>query len=97
MTAHPRNLLIVPFLDYGRSWDRIDTDPDPLRNTDDAKYIIGLGLGLIWEPFTGLQAQLFWGLDVGDNFDVSDDPRTFRDPDLQDDGVHISVNYSVAW
>jgi hemolysin activation/secretion protein len=89
--------MVVPFLDYGRSWDDIDTDPNPLRNTDDAKYIIGLGLGLIWEPIDGLHAQIFWGADVGDNFEPGDDPRDFRDTDLQDDGIHISVTYMTTW
>lgn len=93
----PRNLIVVPFLDYGRSWDDIDTDPNPLRNTDDAKYIIGLGLGLIWEPIDGLHAQIFWGADVGDNFEPGDDPRDFRDTDLQDDGIHISITYMTTW
>ncbi len=96
-TASPRNLMIVPFLDYGRSWDDVDTDPNPLRNTDDAKYIIGLGLGLIWEPLDGLHAQIFWGADVGDNFVPGDDPRESRDTDLQDDGIHISITYMATW
>lgn len=96
-TPGPRNLMVVPFLDYGRSWDDVDTDPNPLRNTDDAKYIIGLGLGLMWEPLDGLHAQIFWGSDVGDNFEPGDDPREFRDTDLQDDGIHISITYMATW
>ena len=96
-TPSPRNLMVVPFLDYGRSWNDIDTDPNPLRNTDDAKYIVGLGLGLIWEPVDGLRAQVFWGAGVGDNFAPGDDPRDFRDNDLQDDGIHISITYMATW
>lgn len=96
-TPHVRNLLIVPFVDYGRSWDKIDTDPNPMRNTDDAKYIIGAGLGLVWEPLQGLRAQVFWGSDVDDNFGPGEDPRDFRDKDLQDDGFHVAINYSLVW
>ena len=96
-TPGPRNLMVVPFLDYGRSWDDIDTDPSPLRNTDNAKYIIGLGLGQVWEPVDGLHAQVFWGADIGDNFEAGDDPREFRDTDLQDDGLHVSITYMAIW
>lgn len=95
---HPLNLMLVPFVDYGRSWDEADTDPgSDTRNTDVARYIASAGLGLRWNPFAGLEAQVYWGHPIADNFD-GDDPRDLRqDHDLQDDGVHFAVTYSYRW
>lgn len=94
---HPANLVLVPFVDYGRSWDERDTDPgSDIRNTDEARYIASAGLGLLWKPLKGLDVQLYWGGDIADNFE-GDDPRDTRDPDLQDDGFHFSVAYVARW
>jgi hemolysin activation/secretion protein len=90
------NLILSQFIDFGASWD--DTDVDllsSLRDTDEARYLLGAGVGVIWQPIAGLQAQIFWSLDASDNFD-GDDPRDSqsRDKSLQDDGVHFAVSYS---
>jgi hemolysin activation/secretion protein len=97
-TPHPANLTVVPFFDYGRSWDKLDTDPgNDLRNTDEARFITSAGLGLKWNPFRGLDAQVYWGTQLSDNFD-GDDPRELRnETDLQDDGVHYSLMYTLRW
>src|SRR5690606_19851492 len=60
-----QNLTFVPFIDYGRSWDDVDTDPgSPTRNTDKANSIMSAGLGLGWQPVRGLDFQLFRGADI---------------------------------
>jgi hemolysin activation/secretion protein len=96
-TPHPLNLGLIPFIDYGRSWDDEDTDPgSSLRDSDEARYITSAGLGVRWNPFPGLDAQVFWGNDIANNFE-GDDPRDLRERDLQDDGVHFSVTYLARW
>ena len=94
-----RNLIFAPFIDFGASWDNTDVDlVSSLRDTDDVRYLLGTGMGLIWEPIKGLRAQVFWAHDATNNFD-DDDPRESesRDKSLQDDGVHFSVNYSRSF
>jgi hemolysin activation/secretion protein len=96
-TPHPLNIGLVPFIDYGRAWDDADTDPgSQVRDSDEARYITSAGLGLRWNPFPGLDAQVYWGSDIANNFD-GDDPRELRERDLQDDGVHFSVTYLARW
>jgi hemolysin activation/secretion protein len=94
---HPLNLVFVPFVDYGRSWDEVDTDPgSDSRNTDEARYIASAGIGFVWQPFRGFNAQVYWGSEIGDNFD-GDDPRDFRETDLQDEGIHFAISYVARW
>lgn len=96
-TPHPLNIGLVPFIDYGASWDDEDTDPgSKVRDSDATRFIASVGLGVRWNPLPGLDAQVFWGADVADNFD-GDDPRDLRERDLQDDGVHFSVTYLARW
>ncbi len=92
--AHPLNLVIAPFIDYGRSWDEKDISPlSDVRDTNHTRHILSAGLGLIWQPVNGLRASLYWGEDLDNNFN-GDDPRA-TDPgdDLQNDGLHISISY----
>ena len=94
---HPLNIGIVPFVDYGVSWDDEDTDPgSKVRDSDEKRFIASVGVGVRWNPIPGLDAQVYWGADVADNFD-GDDPRDLRERDLQDDGVHFSVQYLARW
>jgi hemolysin activation/secretion protein len=96
-TPHPLNLAVIPFVDYGRSWDDEDTDPGSAqRDSDEARYIASAGVGVRWNPIPGLDAQVYWGSDIADNF-AGDDPRDLRERDLQDDGVHFSVTYLARW
>lgn len=96
-TPGPLNIGLVPFIDYGRSWDDKDTDPgSDVRDSDDARYIASIGAGVRWNPLPGLDAQVFYGADIADNF-KGDDPRDLREKDLQDDGVHFSVTYLARW
>jgi hemolysin activation/secretion protein len=94
---HPLNVTVVPFIDYGRSWDVKDTAPrSDVRNTEDARYIASSGAGVRWNPLPGLDAQVYWGRAIGSNF-KGDDPRDLREHDLQDDGVHFSISYLARW
>ena len=95
---HPTNLVLVSFVDYGRSWDERNIDPgSSLRDTEDATYIWSAGLGLLWQPFRGLDMQLYWGADIGDNFGAFDPRDSRTDEDLQDDGIHFAVTYTYRW
>ena len=93
-----RNLMVAPFLDYGRSWDKANADPgNPILDTTDALYIASAGLGLLWSPLKGLDAQVYWGRSIANNFNDKDDPRNFAPNDLQKHGVHFALNYVVHW
>ena len=93
-----RNLVVAPFIDYARSWDDIDTDAVSLtRNTDETRYLLSAGVGLLWQPLPGLNASVYWGHDFKDNFDRGEDPRANSDGDLQKDGLHFSITYSLSF
>jgi len=95
--ASPRNLVFAPFVDYGRSWDKVNTSPgNPLVNTNDPDYIAGAGLGLLWNPLRGLEARLYYGREIADQFH-GNNPLHFVPHDLQFHGVHFSVNYQMSW
>ena len=93
-----RNLVAAAFLDYGRSWDKINTDPsNPLVNTTEPLYIASAGLGLLWNPVRGLDAHLYWGRGIANNFHNADDPLVAVPNDLQKRGIHFAVNYVCRW
>jgi hemolysin activation/secretion protein len=94
---HPLNLVVAPFIDYGRSQDKVDIDLiSDVRDTDTARWIVGAGVGLLWQPLRGIRAQVYWGQALADNF-AGDDPRdntsNEQRKDLQADGVHFFVSY----
>ncbi|MBW1645649.1 MAG: ShlB/FhaC/HecB family hemolysin secretion/activation protein, partial [Deltaproteobacteria bacterium] len=79
-------LQLVPFVDYGRGWNR-DLDTPPV------KHISSVGLGLRWAaswrraPLTlRPQLEVYWGIPLRD----VDNP----DNDLQDDGLHLQFTLS---
>lgn len=74
------NLAIAPFVDWGRSWDKEDT-----LLTSGTESITGAGLGLLWNPLPGLNAEIYWGYD----FDDQDLPTDT----LQDRGIHLQLSY----
>jgi hemolysin activation/secretion protein len=93
-----RDVVVAAFVDYGRSWDKVNTSPDnPLVNTTDALYIASAGVGVLWNPLQGLDAQMYWGRSIGNNFDAYDNPLNYAPNDLQKRGVHYSVNYIYRW
>lgn len=73
-------LRLAPFADYGRSWND--------GTTPSHKNIASAGAGLLLD-YKQLNARVHWAHDF-DNIDNGS-----ADDDLQDDGVHFSVMYSV--
>ena len=95
--ADLRNLVFAPFIDYGRSWDKVNASPgNPLVDTSAADYLAGAGLGLLWNPLRGLDAKIYYGREIADQFH-GDNPLHFVPHDLQFHGIHFSVNYQVSW
>ncbi|RMF23989.1 MAG: ShlB/FhaC/HecB family hemolysin secretion/activation protein, partial [Cyanobacteria bacterium J083] len=72
---------IAPFLDMGSVWNSND---NPNRIPDD-EFLIGLGLGLLWQPLPELNIRLDYGVPL---VDIDD-----RGENIQDDGFYFSVNY----
>jgi hemolysin activation/secretion protein len=96
-TPYPGNLVFAPFIDYGRSWDKVNiVQGNPLVNTSVANYIAGAGMGLLWNPLRGLDAQVYWGGRIANNFG-SDNPLHFAPHDLQYHGVFYAVTYTYRW
>jgi hemolysin activation/secretion protein len=95
---NPGNLVAAGFLDYGRSWDKANADPsNPVVNTTQPLYIASAGLGLLWNPIQGLDAHLYWGRSIANNFHAADDPLAAAPNDLQKRGIHFAVNYVHRW
>jgi hemolysin activation/secretion protein len=91
------NLVIAPFIDYGRSWDKDNADPgNPLDDTSVARYMASAGIGVLWNPFRGANLQVYWGRGIANNFRAFD-PRLYIPHDLQYDGVYFAVNYVYKW
>jgi hemolysin activation/secretion protein len=76
------NLQIAPFIDMGAVWNK-DNNPNPLPRQN---FLVGAGLGLIWEPIPRLGVRLDYALPL---VDLSD-----RGNNAQDDGFFFSVNYN---
>ena len=75
-------LQLVPFIDYGRSWNKDFSTPNP-------KDIWSIGIGLRWGATLikspaeiKAQFEFYWGYDFKD-VDTEDEY------DLQDDGIHF--------
>ena len=64
-------------------------------NAGKQRRIVGYGKA---DFSANLRAQLYYGVDVSDNFD-GDVPRDSesRDDDIQEDGIHFSVSYSRSF
>jgi hemolysin activation/secretion protein len=75
-------LQLAPFLDMGAVWN----DPDnPLPRDDN--FLVGLGVGLLWNPVPRLNIRLDYGLPV---ITLGD-----RGDNAQDDGIYFRVNYRI--
>ncbi|MEM8639001.1 MAG: ShlB/FhaC/HecB family hemolysin secretion/activation protein [Cyanobacteria bacterium P01_G01_bin.54] len=74
-------LQVAPFFDYGLVWNNAD---NPSQIT--AEHILaGIGMAILYQPFTNLLFRLDLALPLSD---LSD-----RQEDLQDDGIYFRVNY----
>lgn len=74
---------IAPFFDMGAVWNAGD---NPNSIVEDQRFIAGLGLGLIWQPFKGLNLRLDYAPPLI-NLDTSGD-------NIQDHGLYFSAGYS---
>ena len=72
---------VAPFLDLGTVFNNPD---NPNRLLGD-QFIIGLGLGLLWEPITGLNIRLDYAPPIIDLDRGTDN--------IQDQGFYFSVNW----
>lgn len=82
-TAGDSSFMIAPFVDMGYVWNEAD-NPNELP---DDQFLIGAGMGLMWEPIEKLQIRLDYGVPI---IDLKD-----RGNDVQDDGFYFSVNYRL--
>ncbi|MDX2231998.1 MAG: ShlB/FhaC/HecB family hemolysin secretion/activation protein [Leptolyngbyaceae cyanobacterium bins.349] len=74
-------LQVAPFLDFGKVWNTAgNPNPQP-----DQRFLAGAGLGILWQPFPGLNVRL----DYGAPFLRLRD----RGNDAQDYGFYFNVNY----
>jgi hemolysin activation/secretion protein len=91
------DLVFAPFIDYGRSWDKVNANPgNPLVDTSKPDYIAGAGVGLLWNPIRGLDAKIYWGREIADQFH-GNNPLHYVPHDLQYHGIHFSLNYQLSW
>jgi len=73
-------IQLVPFVDYGRSWNDGRTTPEP-------STLSSVGLGLLWNP------DRHWSMEVyaAQNFhEIKDESDEY---DLQDIGIHFQMSY----
>ncbi len=74
-------VLMAPFIDYG--WgDNNDIE------TSGTNELASIGLGIIWNASQHLSTRLFWGYRLKD-------VNKPEDSDLQDDGIHFSLEFSL--
>jgi len=67
---------LVPFVDYGESWNTGVSTPDPL-------WLASVGVGLNWNFWRGSRFEVYWGQRLNHVPNPHDD--------LQDYGVHIGL------
>lgn len=72
-------LSVVPFIDAGTAWNNELEDPDP-------NFILGAGLGLIFQISDSLYARLDYGIPI---ISTDIEERTW-----QENGIYFSVNYT---
>ncbi|NBD15048.1 MAG: BamA/TamA family outer membrane protein [Cyanobacteria bacterium] len=77
-------LQVAPFVDMGAVWNSDDnTDSD----LGDDTFLIGVGLGVIWQPVSGLNIRLDYAPPL---INLDDD---IKGDDIQDHGLYFSVFY----
>jgi hemolysin activation/secretion protein len=76
-------LQVAPFADIGSVWND-DSNPADLP---DETFLAGVGLGVLWTPFQGMDVRLDYGVPLV----YLDD----RGRNVQDNGFYFSVNYTL--
>ena len=75
----------TPFANLGTVWNQGD-NPNELP---DETFIAAIGVGFIWQPISGLNVQLNYAPPLISLDDKGDD--------IQDDGLHFSVDYGLSF
>ena len=75
----------TPFANLGTVWNQGD-NPNELP---DETFIAAIGVGFIWQPINGLNLQLNYAPSLISLDDKGDD--------IQDDGLHFSVDYGFSF
>ena len=78
LTQNPNTLQISPFLDAGTGWNNFEANPT-------SPTLVGLGLGLRWQPISDLNLRLDYGIPL----------ITLNEPNesLQESGLYFSIRY----
>jgi hemolysin activation/secretion protein len=76
-------LQLAPFVDMGAVWNVSDNPNNP--SLPEKRFLAAVGLGLLWQPLTGLNVRLDYAIP----FVTLPD----RGNDAQDEGFHFSVTY----
>ncbi len=73
----------APFLDAGTVWNHVDNPNELPRQT----FLAGIGMGVLWQVFPGLNVRLDYGRPI---FQIDD-----KGTNAQDEGFYFSVNYQL--
>jgi len=69
-------VYLVPFFDYGRSWNTNVVNPSP-------EWLASVGAGAIWNFWRGSRFEVYWG----QRLNHVPNPHT----NIQDEGVHVQL------
>jgi hemolysin activation/secretion protein len=75
-------LQLAPFLDVGTVWNHHE-NPNRLFGRT---FLVGVGMGLLWEPLSGLNLRLDYGVPLVELQD--------RGNNIQVDGFYFSITYT---
>jgi hemolysin activation/secretion protein len=75
-------LQLAPFVELGKVWNHRD-NPNLLL---DQTFLMGTGLGILWQPVPDLNIRVDYGLPLIDLEDKGDN--------LQDHGLYFSINFT---
>ncbi|MEC4819960.1 MAG: ShlB/FhaC/HecB family hemolysin secretion/activation protein, partial [Scytonema sp. PMC 1069.18] len=78
LTQNPRTLQLNPFFEMGYGWNNQGANPE-------SNFIAGVGLGVQWQVFRGLDIRLDYGIPLVAVEDEGDS--------LQDNGLYFSLRY----
>lgn len=79
-------LQFAPFVDMGAVWN---SDDNPDNELGDDTFLIGVGLGVIWQPISDLNIRLDYAPPL---INLDDD---IKGDDIQDHGLYFDVSYQL--
>ncbi len=86
--GNPTDLTVMSFVDHARLRNKTSgDDTNPITS-----QMYSIGLGVLWEPKSALQAQAFWGKALKA---VSDQDERDENDNLQDLGFHLQLSYRL--